>query len=86
MAVPGSSDQSVKFRLDCNVKPDSDQRIRAAEGEVFSIRVSGYGTSPEALPCISPCGCALLGPFFGMWCVLVLMQEETWQAFGRSRL
>lgn len=51
---------------------------------------NGYGLAMagaviNALPCISPCGCALLGPIFGMWCVLVLMQEETWQAFGRSQ-
>lgn len=43
------------------------------------------GAVVNALPCISPCGCALIGPFFGVWCVLVLLQEETWQAFGRSR-
>jgi len=43
------------------------------------------GAVVNALPCISPCGCAMIGPFFGIWCVLVLLQEETWQAFGRSR-
>lgn len=43
------------------------------------------GAVVNALPCISPCGCAMIGPFFGVWCVLVLLQEETWQAFGRSR-
>ncbi|MBU6294046.1 MAG: hypothetical protein KJS91_05115 [Planctomycetes bacterium] len=43
------------------------------------------GAVVNALPCLSPCGCAMIGPFFGVWCVLVLLQEETWQAFGRSR-
>lgn len=43
------------------------------------------GAVVNALPCVSPCGCALIGPFFGVWCVLVLLQEETWQAFARSR-
>ena len=53
-------------------------------GQGYGLAMAGAVVN--ALPCISPCGCALLGPIFGMWCVLVLMQEETWQAFGRSRL
>lgn len=56
-------------------------------GRAMTTRV-GHGAAlagalATAIPCVTPMGCLLLGPIFGFWALIVLMREDSWEAFGR---